>query len=76
LAISAFISGRSKRETLKPPAAERMVKATAGGSLAEYMRADHELDVVNHRASERAAIAGAGQLMDHLERFARRVIDK
>jgi hypothetical protein len=27
-------------------------------------------------ASERAAVAGAEQLMDYLERFARRVIDK
>lgn len=104
-------------------AATRMVKAATRGSLADYMRADHELDVINHRASanaaavkavlplavmgrrfwyayqhegemgigakthlalaegiasanERAAVAGAEQLMDYLERFARRVIDK
>ena len=103
--------------------AEKMVKAAARGNLNEYMRADHELDQVNHQAShnhsavkcvvplivqcrrfwyayqhegeiaegarahmqlaegiasgnEAAAVAGANQLMDYLEQFARRVIDK
>jgi DNA-binding GntR family transcriptional regulator len=103
--------------------AERMVKAAARGSLDDYMRADHELDVVNHQASENrsavncvvplivlcrrfwyayqhegemgegarahlqlaegiasadeaAAVLGADALMDYLERFARRVIER
>ena len=103
--------------------AEKMVKAAARGNLNEYMRADHELDQVNHQAShnhsavkcvvplivqcrrfwyayqhegeitegarahmelaegiatgsESAAVAGANQLLDYLEQFARRVIDK
>ncbi len=103
--------------------AERMVKAAARGSLHDYMRADHELDLVNHQASENrsavncvvplvvqcrrfwyayqdegemgegarahmelaegiacadeaAAVRGAGGLLDYLERFARRVIER
>ena len=103
--------------------AEKMVKAAARGNLDDYMRADHDLDQVNHQAShnhsavkcvvplivqcrrfwyayqhegeitegarahmqlaegiasgnEAAAVAGANQLMDYLERFARRVIDR
>ena len=103
--------------------AEKMVKAAARANLNEYMRADHDLDQVNHQAShnhsavkcvvplivqcrrfwyayqhdgeitegarahmelaegiatgnESAAVAGANQLMDYLEQFARRVIDK
>jgi DNA-binding GntR family transcriptional regulator len=103
--------------------AEKMVKAAARGNLEEYMRADRELDRVNHEAShnqsavkcaiplivqcrrfwyayqhegeivegarahlqlaegiatgdEAAAVAGANQLSDYLERFARRVIDR
>ena len=103
--------------------AEKMVKAAVLGRLNDYMRADHDLDQVNHQAShnhsavkcvvplivqcrrfwyayqhegeitegarahmelaegiatgnESAAVAGANQLMDYLEQFARRVIDK
>jgi DNA-binding GntR family transcriptional regulator len=103
--------------------AEKMVKAAGRGNLEEYMRADRELDQVNHEAShnqsavkcaiplivqcrrfwyayqhegeivegarahlqlaegiatgdEAAAVAGANQLSDYLERFARRVIDR
>ena len=103
--------------------AAKMVKAASRANLAEYMQADHELDVVNHQAShnhsavkcvvplivqcrrfwyayqhegeisegarahmllaegiasgdEAAAVAGANQLLDYLEQFARRVIDK
>jgi DNA-binding GntR family transcriptional regulator len=99
-----------------------MVQTADSGDLEAYMRADHELDLVNHLASqnhsavkcvvplivqcrrfwyayqheseiaegarahmalaqgiatgnEAAAVAGANQLMDYLERFARRVID-
>ncbi len=32
--------------------AEKMVKAAARGHLEDYMRADHELDEVNHHASQ------------------------
>jgi len=100
-----------------------MVKAAARGNLEEYMRADHELDRVNHLASENrsavncvvplvvqcrrfwyayqhegemgegarahmqlaegilsadesAAVRGANALLDYLERFARRVIER
>ena len=103
--------------------AEHMVETAHSGDLDAYMRADHELDLVNHLASqnhsavkcvvplivqcrrfwyayqhegeiaegarahmalaqgiatgdEAAAVAGANQLMDYLERFARRVIDR
>ena len=103
--------------------AEKMVKAAARANLNDYMRADHDLDQVNHQAShnhsavkcvvplivqcrrfwyayqhegeitegarahmelaegiatgnESAAVAGANQLLDYLEQFARRVIDK
>lgn len=103
--------------------AEKMVKAAGRGNLEEYMRADRELDQVNHEAShnqsavkcaiplivqcrrfwyayqhegeivegarahlqlaegiatgdEAAAVAGANELSDYLERFARRVIDR
>jgi DNA-binding GntR family transcriptional regulator len=102
--------------------AQRMVTAAAGGQLEEYMRADHELDEINHLAcqnysavqcvlplivkcrrfwyayqhegeitegarhhlalaqgistgDEKAAMLGADQLMDYLEKFARRVIN-
>lgn len=102
--------------------AEHMLETAQRGDLDAYMRADHELDLVNHQAShnhsavkcvvplivqcrrfwyayqhegdiaegarahmalaqgiatgnEAAAVAGANQLMDYLERFARRVID-
>jgi DNA-binding GntR family transcriptional regulator len=102
--------------------AERIVQAAEGGQLDEYMRADHELDQVNHQASqnysavqcvlplivkcrrfwyayqhegeikegarhhlslaqgiasanEKAAMQGADQLMDYLEKFARRIIN-
>ena len=102
--------------------AERMVQAAQGGQLDDYMRADHELDQVNHQASqnysavqcvlplivkcrrfwyayqhegeikegarhhlslaqgiasanEKAAMQGADQLMDYLEKFARRIIN-
>ena len=103
--------------------AEKMVKAADRANLNDYMRADHDLDQVNHQAShnhsavkcvvplivqcrrfwyaylqegeitegarahmelaegiatgnESAAVAGANQLLDYLEQFARRVIDK
>ena len=103
--------------------AEKMVKAAARGHLDDYMQADHELDRVNHQASqnhsavksvaplivqcrrfwyayqhegdiveaanahmqlaegittgdEAAAVAGSNRLLDYLERFARRVIDR
>jgi DNA-binding GntR family transcriptional regulator len=103
--------------------AEKMIKAAARKNLDEYMRADQELDKINHEAShnssavksvaplviqcrrfwyayqhegemvedadahtefaagiaagnEIAAVAGANRLLDNLERFARRVIDK
>ncbi|RZL56692.1 MAG: GntR family transcriptional regulator [Variovorax sp.] len=103
--------------------AEKMTRAAGRGNLDDYMRADHELDQVNHQASrnmsavnavtplvircrrfwyayqhegeivegadahlalatgiatgdEAAAVAGANRLMDYLERFARRVIDR
>lgn len=103
--------------------AEHMLQTADSGDLDAYMRADHELDVVNHEASqnhsavkcvvplivqcrrfwyayqhqgditegarahmalaqgiatgnEAAAVAGANQLMDYLEHFARRVIDR
>lgn len=103
--------------------AEHMLQTADSGDLEAYMRADHELDVVNHEASqnhsavkcvvplivqcrrfwyayqhqgditegarahmalaqgiatgnEAAAVAGANQLMDYLEHFARRVIDR
>jgi len=102
--------------------AERMVQAAQGGQLDDYMRADHELDQINHQASqnysavqcvlplivkcrrfwyayqhegeikegarhhltlaqgiasanEKAAMQGADQLMDYLEKFARRIIN-
>lgn len=102
--------------------AERMVQAAEGGQLEDYMRADHELDQINHQASqnysavqcvlplivkcrrfwyayqhegeikegarhhltlaqgiasanEKAAMQGADQLMDYLEKFARRIIN-
>ncbi len=102
--------------------AQRMVTAAASGQLEEYMRADHELDEINHLAcqnhsavqcvlplivkcrrfwyayqhegeitegarhhlalaqgiatgDEKAAMLGADQLMDYLEKFARRVIN-
>jgi DNA-binding GntR family transcriptional regulator len=102
--------------------AEKMVAAAARDHLADYMKADHELDKVNHAAcrnpsavncvvplivkcrrfwfayqdagdiregadahmrlaqgiatgDERKAVAGANQLMDYLESFARRIID-
>lgn len=103
--------------------AERMMKAAARDHLGDYMRADHDLDQVNHQASqnksavkcvvplivqcrrfwyafqhegeigegaqahmelaegiatgdEAAAVKGANRLLDYLDRFARRVIDK
>ena len=103
--------------------AEKMVKAADRANLNDYMRADHDLDQVNHQAchnhsavkcvvplivqcrrfwyayqhegeitegarahmelaegiatgNESAAVAGANQLLDYLEQFARRVIDK
>lgn len=103
--------------------AEKMVKAAERGNLNDYMRADHELDLVNHQAShnksaikgvvplivqcrrfwyayqhegdigegarahmqlaegiatgdEAAAINGANQLLDYLEQFAKRVIER
>lgn len=102
--------------------AESMVEAAAQGNLDVYMQADHELDVINHKASQNApavqcvlplivkcrrfwyayqhegeitegarhhlalakgiataneadAMSGADQLMDYLEKFARRVIN-
>lgn len=102
--------------------AEKMVKAAARANMADYMKADHELDQVNHAAcqnrsavnavlplvvkcrrfwyayqdegdigegasahmklaegiatgDEAKAVAGANQLMDYLEKFARRIID-
>lgn len=102
--------------------AECMVQAAQGGQLDDYMRADHELDQINHQASqnysavqcvlplivkcrrfwyayqhegeikegarhhlslaqgiasanEKAAMQGADQLMDYLEKFARRIIN-
>jgi len=102
--------------------AEKMLQAADADHLEQYMVADHELDEVNHLASqnysavkcvvplvvqcrrfwyayqhkgeikegarhhmelaqgiatgdEKAAVRGADQLMDYLERFARRVID-
>jgi DNA-binding GntR family transcriptional regulator len=102
--------------------AQRMVQAAEGGQLDDYMLADHELDQVNHQASqnhsavqcvvplivkcrrfwyayqhegelregarhhmtlaqgiasanEKAAMQGADQLMDYLEKFARRIIN-
>jgi DNA-binding GntR family transcriptional regulator len=102
--------------------AERMVQAAQGGQLEDYMQADHELDQINHQASqnysavqcvlplivkcrrfwyayqhegeikegarhhlslaqgiasanEKAAMQGADQLMDYLEKFARRIIN-
>lgn len=101
---------------------QRMVEAAAGGQIDAYMRADHELDEINHlacqnysavqcvlplivkcrrfwyayqhegeitegarhhlalaqgiaSADENAAMQGADQLMDYLEKFARRVIN-
>lgn len=101
----------------------RMVEEAEGGNLDGYMRADRELDLVNHRASQNAsavkavsplivqcrrfwyayqhegdivegarahlalaegiatgdeapAVAGADRLMNYLEQFARRVIEK
>ncbi|MDP3652266.1 MAG: GntR family transcriptional regulator [Rhodoferax sp.] len=101
---------------------QRMVEAAAGGQIDAYMRADHELDEINHQAcqnysavqcvlplivkcrrfwyayqhegeitegarhhlalaqgiasaDENAAMQGADQLMDYLEKFARRVIN-
>ena len=103
--------------------AERMVKAAERGNLTEYMRADHELDQVNHVASsnkssvnavlplivqcrrfwyayqhqgdileaanahmqlargivtgdEDDAVTGSNRLLDYLEQFARRIIDR
>ncbi len=103
--------------------ADMMRKAAGRGRLDQYMQADHELDLVNHQASQNrpavkavvplivqcrrfwyayqhegeiaegarahmrlalgidsgdaaCAIAGAHQLMDYLEQFARRVIDR
>ncbi|MBS0389721.1 MAG: GntR family transcriptional regulator [Comamonadaceae bacterium] len=103
--------------------AQKMQVAARHGDIDEYMRADHELDLVNHQASrnhsavkcvvplvvqcrrfwyayqhegeltegarahmalaegiatgnETAASAGAHQLMDYLERFARRIINQ
>lgn len=103
--------------------AQRMVEEAEGGNLDGYMRADRELDLVNHRASQNAsavkavsplivqcrrfwyayqhegdivegarahlalaegiatgdeamAVAGADRLMNYLEQFARRVIEK
>jgi DNA-binding GntR family transcriptional regulator len=103
--------------------AEKMVKAAERGNLNDYMRADHELDLVNHQAShnksaikgviplivqcrrfwyayqhegdisegarahmqlaegiatgdEAAAVNGANQLLDYLEQFAKRVIER
>jgi DNA-binding GntR family transcriptional regulator len=35
--------------------AERMVKAATRGKLDEYLQADHDLDLVNHQASQNAA---------------------
>ena len=102
--------------------AEAMAAAAGRDHLGDYMKADHELDRVNHAAcrnpsavncvvplivkcrrfwfayqdagdiregadahmklaqgiatgDERKAVAGANQLMDYLERFARRIID-
>ena len=102
--------------------AQRMVQAAQSGLLDDYMRADHELDQINHQASqnysavqcvlplivkcrrfwyayqhegeikegarhhlalahgiasanEKAAMQGADQLMDYLEKFARRIIN-
>lgn len=127
-ALEVLIAGCSARRATSVQrqeilrCAERMVAAAAKGKLDDYMRADHELDVANHRASqnksavkavvplivqsrrfwyayqhageisegakahlalakgistgdEAAAIQGANQLLDYLERFARRVID-
>jgi DNA-binding GntR family transcriptional regulator len=103
--------------------AEKMMKAAERGNLNDYMRADHELDLVNHQAShnksaikgviplivqcrrfwyayqhegdinegarahmqlaegiatgdEAAAVNGANQLLDYLEQFAKRVIER
>lgn len=113
-------SSQQRKEIVR--CAEKMVKAAGRGRLDEYMRADRELDQVNHQGcrnssavkavtplivqcrrfwyayqdegeidegarahmqlaegiasgDEAAAVAGANQLMDYLERFARRVID-
>jgi len=103
--------------------AERMVKAAERGNLTEYMRADHELDLINHLACQNKsavnavvplivqcrrfwyayqhqgdivaaahahlqlaegiatgheddAVTGANKLLDYLEAFARRIIDR
>ncbi|MET0348531.1 MAG: GntR family transcriptional regulator [Rhizobacter sp.] len=103
--------------------AERMVKAAERGNLTEYMRADHELDLINHLAchnksavnavvplivqcrrfwyayqhqgdiveaanahmqlaegiatgDEDDAVTGSNRLLDYLETFARRIIDR
>jgi DNA-binding GntR family transcriptional regulator len=127
-ALEALIAGCSARRANAAQrkdivhCAEKMVKAAARDDLTGYMKADHELDQVNHAASqnraavncvvplivkcrrfwyayrddgdigeganahlklaegiatgdEARAVAGANQLMDYLERFARRVID-
>lgn len=114
-------NGRQRQDIVR--CAERMAEAAQAGDLAAYLRADHELDVVNHQASENrsavncvvplvvqcrrfwvayqhegemqegarahlqlaegvasadegAAVDGANALLDYLERFARRIIER
>lgn len=50
--------------------AEKMVKAASRDDLAGYMKADHELDQVNHAASQnRAAVNGVLPLIVKCRRF-------
>lgn len=50
--------------------AERMVAAAAKGDLARYMRADHELDLVNHAACRNAsAVTAVAPLAVQCRRF-------
>ena len=128
-ALEGLIAACSARRATAPQradilrCAEHMLQTAHSGDLDAYMRADHELDLVNHLASqnhsavkcvvplivqcrrfwyayqhegdvtegarahmhlaqgiatgsEDHAVAGAHQLMDYLERFARRIIDQ
>lgn len=121
-ACSARRANQTQRQQIVA-CALRMVEEAEGGNLDGYMRADRELDLVNHRASQNAsavkavsplivqcrrfwyayqhegdivegarahlalaegiatgdeapAVAGADRLMNYLEQFARRVIEK
>jgi len=66
---SARRANRTQREQIVQ-CAQRMVQEAANGNLDGYMRADRELDVVNHRASQNtSAVNAVSPLIVQCRRF-------